>query len=143
GIPMTDDLIENHYEAAKGIMKAELEATRIQATDHQRTLDLVQEEDDLRYFNRSSLNWGEYRPPPIVENVERLQFATDFERLLQPVVAQLGRVPTPADRRERRTPPVRDRLRTGHRAGSVDEADRPAVPHRPGGARRPTSRRPL
>ncbi|WP_044955565.1 ABC transporter substrate-binding protein [Halococcus hamelinensis] len=119
GIPMTDDLIENHYEAAKGIMKAELEATRIQATDHQRTLDLVQEEDDLRYFNRSSLNWGEYRPPPIVENVERLQFATDFERATEP--GRLMKQTAPqflTDQGALDAPPADDR----YKPGLVEEA---------------------
>jgi ABC-type nitrate/sulfonate/bicarbonate transport system substrate-binding protein len=84
GIPMTDDLIENHREAAKGILKAELEATRVLATDHERTLDLVAQEADLRYFNRSSLRWGVYRSPPISEGAQRLEYATDYERATEP-----------------------------------------------------------
>ena len=84
GIPMTDNLINNHREAAKAILKAELEATRVLATDHERTLDLVSREADLRYFNRSSLRWGVYKSPPISENVQRLQFATDFEQAEEP-----------------------------------------------------------
>lgn len=84
GIPMTDNLIENHREAAKGILKAELEATRVQATDHERTLDLVAEEADLRYFDRSTLQWGEYKDPPIGEDVERVIFATDYEQATEP-----------------------------------------------------------
>ena len=84
GIPMTDDLIENHREAAKGILKAELEATRVFQSDRKRTLDLVEQEQDLRYFDRATLRWGAYRDPPIGEDVERLQFATDYERAKEP-----------------------------------------------------------
>ncbi len=84
GIPMTDDLIENHREAAKGILKAELEATRVLATDHDRTLDLVGQEQDLRYFNRPSLRWGVYKDPPIGEDVQRLRYATDYEQAEEP-----------------------------------------------------------
>ncbi|MBX0297981.1 ABC transporter substrate-binding protein [Halomicroarcula sp. F27] len=84
GIPMTDNLINNHREAAKAILKAELEATRVLATDHERTLDLVSQESDLRYFNRSSLRWGVYKDPPIGENVQRLKYATDFEQAEEP-----------------------------------------------------------
>ncbi|EMA46737.1 nitrate/sulfonate/bicarbonate ABC transporter periplasmic component-like protein [Halococcus saccharolyticus DSM 5350] len=84
GIPMTDDLINNHREAAKGILKAELEATRVLATDHERTLDLVEQEQDLRYFNRSTLRWGVYKDPPIGENVQRLRYATDYEQATEP-----------------------------------------------------------
>ncbi|MDS0296039.1 ABC transporter substrate-binding protein [Halogeometricum luteum] len=84
GIPMTDNLIHNHREAAKGILKAELEATRVLATQHERTLDLVSREGDLRYFDRSSLRWGVYRDPPIGEDVQRLKYATDFERAEEP-----------------------------------------------------------
>ncbi|MGN8213720.1 ABC transporter substrate-binding protein [Halococcus salifodinae] len=84
GIPMTDDLIENHREAAKGILKAELEATRVLATDHERTLDLVAQEQDLRYFNRPTLRWGVYKDPPIGEDVQRLRYATDYEQTEEP-----------------------------------------------------------
>ncbi|WP_228842358.1 ABC transporter substrate-binding protein [Halococcus agarilyticus] len=84
GIPMTDSLINNHREAAKGILKAELEATRVLATEHERTLDLVAQEADLRYFDRSSLRWGVYRDPPIGENVQRLKYATDYEQAEEP-----------------------------------------------------------
>ncbi len=84
GIPMTDNLINNHREAAKGILKAELEATRIFETNHERTLDLVEQEQDLRYFNRPTLRWGAYRDPPIGEDVSRLEFATDYEQAEQP-----------------------------------------------------------
>lgn len=84
GIPMTDNLIENHREAAKGILKAELEATRVLANDHERTLDLVAQEQDLQYFNRPTLRWGVYKDPPIGEDVKRLQYATDYERAEEP-----------------------------------------------------------
>ncbi|MFC6725606.1 ABC transporter substrate-binding protein, partial [Halobium palmae] len=84
GIPMTDDLIENHREAAKGILKAELEATRILGAEPERTLDLVSQEQDLRYFDRPTLRWGIYRDPPIGEDVERLRLATDYEAATEP-----------------------------------------------------------
>lgn len=84
GIPMTDNLINNHREAAKGILKAELEATRVFETNRKRTLDLVSQEQDLRYFDRATLRWGAYRDPPLGEDVERLEFATDYERAKEP-----------------------------------------------------------
>ncbi len=84
GLPMTDNLIENHREAAKAILKAELEATRVFEHNPERTLDLVEQEQDLRYFDRSTLRWGAYRDPPIGEDVQRLQFATDYERAKEP-----------------------------------------------------------
>ncbi|WP_435077180.1 ABC transporter substrate-binding protein [Halococcus sp. AFM35] len=84
GIPMTDNLINNHREAAKGILKAELESTRVLATDHERTLDLVAQEEDLRYFDRSTLRWGVYKDPPIGEDIQRLEYATDYEQAKAP-----------------------------------------------------------
>jgi ABC-type nitrate/sulfonate/bicarbonate transport system substrate-binding protein len=84
GLPMTDNLITNHREAAKAILKAELEATRVLATDHERTLDLVEQEQDLRYFDRPTLRWGVYKDPPIGEDVNRLEFATDYEQAEEP-----------------------------------------------------------
>lgn len=84
GLVMTDNLIQNHREAAKGILKAELEATQIMATDQQRTLDLVSQERDLRYFDRPTLEWGVYKDPPIGESLNRLEFATDYEQASEP-----------------------------------------------------------
>ena len=84
GLPMTDNLINNHRKAAKAILKAELEATRVLATDHERTLDLVEQEQDLRYFDRATLRWGVYKDPPIGETVKRLEFATDYEQAKEP-----------------------------------------------------------
>lgn len=80
GLVMTDSLIEDHREAAKSILKAELEATHIMATDHELTLDRVSQEKDLRYFDRSILRWGIYKDPPVGENIDRLELATDYER---------------------------------------------------------------
>lgn len=84
GIPMTDNLINNHREAAKAILKAELEATRVFKNNPERTLDLVEQEQDLRYFDRPTLRWGVYRDPPLGKDVQRLKFATDYERAKQP-----------------------------------------------------------
>jgi NitT/TauT family transport system substrate-binding protein len=84
GLPMTDSLIEEDPEAAKAILKAELEATHIMATDPERTLDLVAQEEDLRFFNRSTLRWGVYRDPPIGQDVDRVELATDYERAQRP-----------------------------------------------------------
>lgn len=84
GLVMTDDLIENHREAAKGILKAELAATRVMEQDHRRTLDLVEMEEDLRYFSRSSLEWGVYRSAPVAPDTPRLELATDYEEATRP-----------------------------------------------------------
>lgn len=84
GLVMTDSLIEDRREAAKAILKAELEATHVMATDHERTLDLVSQEEDLRYFTRSALRWGVYKDPPIGEDINRLELATDYERTPRP-----------------------------------------------------------
>jgi ABC-type nitrate/sulfonate/bicarbonate transport system substrate-binding protein len=84
GLVMTDSLIQDNREAAKALLKAELEATHIMATNQKRTLDLVAQEEDLRYFNRSSLRWGSYKDPPIGAAIDRLELATDYERTPKP-----------------------------------------------------------
>lgn len=78
GILMLDSLIEEHPEAAKGWLKAELEAKHIMATDEERTLDLIQEEGQLRDYERETLRASLYEDLD-VSDVARMEFYTDFE----------------------------------------------------------------
>ncbi|WP_217255552.1 ABC transporter substrate-binding protein [Natronococcus occultus] len=79
GILMLDSLVAEHPEAAVGWMKAELEAKHIMANDPERTLDLVQEEGQLRDYERETLRATLYETPDASPDVERMLFYTDFE----------------------------------------------------------------
>ncbi|MDG5757824.1 ABC transporter substrate-binding protein [Natronococcus sp. A-GB1] len=79
GILMLDSLVAEHPEAAVGWMKAELEAKHIMANDPERTLDLIQEEGQLRDYERETLRATLYETPDASPDVERMLFYTDFE----------------------------------------------------------------
>lgn len=78
GIIMPDRLLEDHPEAAKAWMKAELEAKHIMRTDHERTLDLVAREQLLDDYDRSTIEGCLYRNLDINPDVDRLEFVTDY-----------------------------------------------------------------
>jgi NitT/TauT family transport system substrate-binding protein len=77
GIIMPDSLIENHPDAARQWMKAELEAKKIMAEEPERTLDLVSQESELEGYDRSVLR-GVLYENIAARDVERLLFATDY-----------------------------------------------------------------
>lgn len=79
GLLMLDSLIEEHPEAAKGWLKAELEAKRIMATDPERTIDLISQEGQLRDYDRETLRAVLYENIGVNPDVERMLFYTDFE----------------------------------------------------------------
>lgn len=79
GLLMLDALVENHPEAAKGWMKAELEAKHIMANDPERTIDLVQEEGQLRDYERETLHAVLYENIDVNPEIERMLFYTDYE----------------------------------------------------------------
>lgn len=78
GIIMPDSLIQDHPEAAKGWLKAELEAKHIMRTDHERTLDLIEKEGELSGYERSTLRNCLYENLDINPDVDRLEFVTDY-----------------------------------------------------------------
>jgi NitT/TauT family transport system substrate-binding protein len=77
GIIMPDSLVENHPDAARQWMKAELEAKRIMAEQPERTLDLVSQESELESYDRSVLR-GVLYENIAEQDVERMLFATDY-----------------------------------------------------------------
>ncbi|TYL36876.1 nitrate ABC transporter substrate-binding protein [Natronococcus pandeyae] len=79
GLLMLDSLVENHPEAAKGWLKAELEAKHIMATDPERTIDLIQQEGQLRDYERETLYGTLYENIDVNPDVERMLFYTDYE----------------------------------------------------------------
>ncbi|MFC7009114.1 ABC transporter substrate-binding protein [Halalkalicoccus salilacus] len=79
GLLMLDSMVENHPEAAKGWLKAELEAKHIMATDPERTLDLIQKEGQLRDYERETLRAVLYKNIDVNPEVERMLFYTDYE----------------------------------------------------------------
>ena len=79
GLLMLDSLVEDHPEAAKAWMKAELEAKHIMATDPERTIDLVQQEGQLRDYERETLHAVLYENIDVNPEVERMLFYTDYE----------------------------------------------------------------
>ncbi len=82
GLLMLDSLVENHPEAAAGWMKAELEAKHIMANEPERTLDLIQEEGQLRDYERETLRATLYERPEVSpDDVERMLFYTDYEAI--------------------------------------------------------------
>ena len=76
---MLDSLVEDHPEAARGWLKAELEAKHIMATDPERTIDLIQQEGQLRDYTRETLYATLYENLAINPDVERMLFYTDFD----------------------------------------------------------------
>lgn len=78
GIIMPHSLVENDREAAVGWLKAELEAKRIMATDHERTLDLVAQEGDLSTYDRTTLRACLYESLQLNPSTDRLKFVTDY-----------------------------------------------------------------
>ncbi|MDL5363028.1 ABC transporter substrate-binding protein [Halalkalicoccus sp. NIPERK01] len=79
GLLMLDSLVEEHPEAAKGWLKAELEAKRIMATDPERTVDLISQEGQLRDYDRETLHGVLYENIDVNPDVERMLFYTDYE----------------------------------------------------------------
>lgn len=78
GILMLDSLVENHPEAAKGWLKAELEAKHIMATDPGRTVDLIQQEGQLRAYDRETIHATLYENVKVNPDVARMLFYTDY-----------------------------------------------------------------
>lgn len=79
GLLMLDSLVENHFEAAKGWLKAELEAKHIMATDPERTVDLIQQEGQLRDYERETLQAVLYESIDVNPDIDRMLFYTDYE----------------------------------------------------------------
>lgn len=79
GLLMLDSLVEDHPEAARGWLKAELEAKHIMATDPERTIDLVSQEGQLRDYDRETLYGTLYENIDVNPDVERMLFYTDYE----------------------------------------------------------------
>ncbi|WP_336342617.1 ABC transporter substrate-binding protein [Halalkalicoccus ordinarius] len=79
GLLMLDSMVEDHPEAAKGWLKAELEAKHIMATDPERTVDLIQQEGQLRDYERETLHAVLYENIDANPEIERMLFYTDFE----------------------------------------------------------------
>lgn len=76
---MPDSLIEEEPEAAKGWLKAELEAKHVLATDEERALDLGMQEDDLsRDLERETVRATLYDNLEVNPDVDRQHFYTDF-----------------------------------------------------------------
>lgn len=80
GIIMPDSLLENDPKAAKQWLKAELEAKHIMATQPERAIDLVQKEEELSNYSRSTLRGCLYTNVSSAEDAKRMRFATDYER---------------------------------------------------------------
>ncbi|MFT4889243.1 MAG: ABC-type nitrate/sulfonate/bicarbonate transport system substrate-binding protein [Halobacteriales archaeon] len=78
GLIMPDELLEDDQEAAKQWLKAELEAKHIMATQPQRTVDLVSQEDELESYSRSTLRGCLYENVSSVEGADRMTFETDY-----------------------------------------------------------------
>ena len=93
GLLMLDSLVENHPEAATGWMKAELEAKHIMANDPERTLDLLQEEGQLRDYERETLRATLYESPDVSPDVERMLFYTDYEAIDEAEQLMKGEAP--------------------------------------------------
>jgi ABC-type nitrate/sulfonate/bicarbonate transport system substrate-binding protein len=81
GIAMTDSLLEDNRETAKAMMKAELEAKHIMATDEEKTLDLVSQESDLSDYDREVLRACIYENVELNPEVKRLEFVTDYSKI--------------------------------------------------------------
>ncbi|MCL7416466.1 MAG: ABC transporter substrate-binding protein [Halalkalicoccus sp.] len=78
GLLMLDSLVEDHPEAAKGWLKAELEAKHVMATDPERTMDLITQEGQLRGYDRETLRATLYENLD-VSDAKRMLFYTDYE----------------------------------------------------------------
>ncbi|ADJ13429.1 ABC transporter substrate-binding protein [Halalkalicoccus jeotgali] len=81
GLLMLDSLVEDHPEAAKGWLKAELEAKHIMATDPERTMDLITQEGQLRGYDRETLRATLYENLDVGSGAQRLLFYTDYEAI--------------------------------------------------------------
>ncbi len=77
-ITMTDEFIDDHPEAAKGFMKAELEAKNIMKTDPERTVELVKEEEDLAEYEPETCRHTLYEE--VTPGVTRSNFVTDLRQ---------------------------------------------------------------
>ena len=80
-LTMTDSFMNDHHEAAKAVMKAELTAKHIMKTDQKRTLDLVKKENDLGKFDRKTVKAAMYVNIPTNPDVKKMHFATDLRKI--------------------------------------------------------------
>lgn len=80
-ITMTDAFVEEHFDAAVGFMKAELEAKHVMQTDPDRTVELVDEEEDLAEYDPETIRSTLYDPIPVNPDVTRSHFVTDLRRI--------------------------------------------------------------
>lgn len=80
-LTMNDSFMEDHYEAAKAVMKAELEAKHIMKTDQQRTIDLVKQETDLEQYDRATAEAAMFQNISVNPNTEKMRFATDLRKI--------------------------------------------------------------
>ena len=119
-----DAVMDEHWDAAVGWLKAELEAKHILAEDPERALDYGLEEEELsRDLDRDTVEQALYEPVPVNSDVPRQEFVTDFSEidLATDLLTERG----PAFLRDEvevidREPP-QDRFNTELIAAAVDE----------------------
>jgi len=80
-LTMTDSFMDEDYEAAKAVMKAELEAKHIMKTDATRTIDLIKQEEDLADYDRATVEASIFENIPLNEETEKMRFATDLRKI--------------------------------------------------------------
>ncbi len=123
GLLMLDSLVEDHPEAAKGWLKAELEAKHIMATDPERTMDLISQEGQLRAYDRDTLRAALYENLDVSSGVERMLFYTDYEAVDPANRLMKERAPEFLYENQEVIPrlPPAERYRTGPLHEAVDE----------------------
>lgn len=119
-----DAVLDDHWDAAVGWFKAELEAKHILANDRERALDYGLEEEELsRDLDRDTVERSLYEPVPVNDNEVRLEFVTDFSEI--DLATELLTERGPAFLREEveviDREPSADRFNTELVAAAVDE----------------------
>ncbi|QLH81736.1 ABC transporter substrate-binding protein [Halosimplex pelagicum] len=80
-LTMNQSLIDEDYEAAKAIMKAELEAKHVMKTDEEQTLDLIKEEEDLADYERATVEAALFENISVNPDTPKMHFATDLRQI--------------------------------------------------------------
>lgn len=80
-VTMTDAFIDDHFDAAVGFMKAELEAKQIMENEHDRAVELVNEEQDLDEYEPETIRSTMYENIPVNPDVKRMNFVTDLRQI--------------------------------------------------------------
>ncbi|WP_424005126.1 ABC transporter substrate-binding protein (plasmid) [Haloarcula salina] len=80
-LTMNDSFMTENRDAALAVMKAELEAKHIMKSDPERTVELINQEEDLADYEPATIEASLFEPIGINPDTPKMEFATDLRKI--------------------------------------------------------------